>query len=238
MKFEYSDERYFADRNKLSEKYGQRELWSVADHWPLYCGIANLARCVAIMDILRTTLSVPGHIAEIGSWRGANLLFLAKLLRIFDPHSLKQVHCFESFEGLNEFATQDAGAVSAAGRYKGSFEELLDIINLYELQNEVIVHKGRAEDTIAPFLSGRTELSFSFVYVDVDLYEPTKRLLAEFHPRMMPGSVFVFDEWNIERFPGETVAVREFMSSHEEFYGTEHVPNTRQPSLILRRKTC
>ena len=58
-------------------------------------------------------------------------------------------------------------------------------------QDEVIVHKGRAEDTIAPFLSDRTELSFSFVYVDVDLYEPTKRLLAEFHPRMMPGSVFV-----------------------------------------------
>lgn len=237
MKFQDTDELYFAERKRLSEKYGNRELWSVVDHWPLYCGIANLARFISILDIFRSTLLVPGHIAEIGSWRGANLLFLAKLLRIFDPRSLKQVHCFESFEGLIEFAPEDAGAVSVSGGYKGSYEELLDFINLYEMKDEVIIHKGRAEDTIAPLLSSRTEMSFSFVYADVDLYEPTKLLLAEFHPRMMPGSVFVLDEWNVEHYPGETLAVREFMSSHEEFYTTEHVPNTRQPTLMLRRNS-
>ena len=80
VKFEQIDERYLAERERLAEKYGPRELWSIVDHWPLYCGIVNLARWIAILDVFRTTLAVPGHIAEIGSWRGANLLFLAKLL--------------------------------------------------------------------------------------------------------------------------------------------------------------
>lgn len=237
MKFQGEDEQYFTERKKLSEKYGQRELWSVIDHWPLYCGIANLARFVSILDIFRSTITVPGHVAEVGSWRGANLLFLAKLLRIFDARSFKQVHCFESFEGLIEFAPEDANAASVSDGYKGSYEELLDFIELYEMKDEVIIHQGRAQDTIPPLLSDRTEMTFSFVYADVDLYEPTKLLLEEFHPRMMPGAVFVLDEWNVEHFPGETLAVREFMDAYGKLYTTEHVLNTRQPTLVLRRNT-
>jgi hypothetical protein len=85
MKFKTKDQRYLGERKRISEKYGLRELWSVIDHWPLYGGIANLARFMAISDILRGTLGVPGHVAEFGSWRGANLMFMAKLLRIYDP---------------------------------------------------------------------------------------------------------------------------------------------------------
>jgi len=66
-----------------------------------------LTRSIAISDLLRSTLNVPGHIAEFGSWRGANLVFLAKLLRIFDPMGSKLVHCFESFEGLDKFSKED-----------------------------------------------------------------------------------------------------------------------------------
>lgn len=55
---------------------------------------------MAIADILRETLDVPGHVAEFGSWRGANLMLITKLPRIYDPHGSKQVHCFESFAGL------------------------------------------------------------------------------------------------------------------------------------------
>jgi len=107
MKFKNIDKKYLSERQSFSKKIGPRELWSVMDHWPLYVGTANLSRFMAIADIFRETLKIPGHVAEFGSWRGANLMFLAKLLRIYDPHGSKQLHCFESFLGLETFVPQD-----------------------------------------------------------------------------------------------------------------------------------
>ncbi len=234
-KFANKDQRYLEERKKFSEKYGDRELWSVIDHWPLYIGVGNLARTIAISDLLRSTLAVPGHIAEFGSWRGANLLFLAKLLNIFDPYGGKQVHCFEGFEGLGTFTPSDGASMSERGRYKGSYEELVNVIELYEMQNDICIHKGLVHDTLAKLLKEQTELTFSFVYCDVDLYDPTKEILERMHERLAKGGVFVLDEYNDEKYPGETVAVREFLKDHSEEYTMEHVIGTRQPSLVLRK---
>ncbi|MGH7091451.1 MAG: TylF/MycF/NovP-related O-methyltransferase, partial [Stellaceae bacterium] len=198
MKFARLDGRYLDERKRFSEKYGNRELWSVIDHWPLYCGIANLGRSLAIAYLLRSTLGVPGHVVEFGSWRGANLLFLAKLLRIFDPHGSKLVHCFESFEGLSTFASEDRAKPGVRGKYRGSYDELLDIVALYEMEDEIIIHKGLVQDQLPAVLKERAELTVSFCYCDVDLYEPTRIILNEIHPRLAQGGLFILDEWNAE----------------------------------------
>ncbi len=238
MKFATIDKKYLANRKLISEKYGERELWSVIDHWPLYCGIGNLARSMAIADLLKSTLEVPGHIAEFGSWRGANLLFLAKLLRIYDSHGSKQAHCFEGFQGLTTFAGPDAPSLANRGLYKGSYEELIDIIALYEMEDEIIIHKGLVQDTLAQVLVAQQELSFSFVYCDVDLYEPTRLILENLDQRLSKGGVFVLDEWNDPNYPGETTGVREFLEKNGSRYEMEHVPNAPRPSLVLRKKTA
>jgi hypothetical protein len=49
------------------------------------------------------------------------------------------------------------------------------------------------------------------LYLDVDLYEPTKKALEIFVPRMTKGSIIVFDELNAKIFPGETKAVNEYL---------------------------
>ena len=236
QKFEKTDTKYLKNRGELSTKYGSRELWSVIDHWPLYCGIGNLARFISIYEIFKSTLDVPGHIAEFGSWRGANLLFLAKLIRILDPHGCKQVHCFDSFEGLTSFSTEDGTATSKQGAYKGSLEEMSDVISLYDLEDEIDFHKGLVEETLQPFLDQFPEYMFSFVYCDVDLYEATKQILFKLHPRLCKGGVFVLDEWNYSDYPGESAATREFLEVHGKDYTTEHVRNARQPSLVLRKR--
>ncbi len=234
-KFAAEDSRYLAKRKEFSAKYGAREIWSVMDHWQLYCGTSNLARSLAILDIFRSTLDVPGHIAEFGSWRGANLLFLAKLLRIHDPMGQKLVHCFDSFEGLTTFVPEDGNASEGRGDYKGSLEEMLDMIDVLGLQDDIVIHKGLVQNTLIPLMKDRPELSFSMVYCDLDLYEPSKIMLEELDSRLAPGGVFVFDEWNYERYPGETLAVREFMERVGGRYRPENVRNARQPSLVLRK---
>src|SRR5688572_28237643 len=120
MKFAKVDAAYLKRRKEVSAELGSRELWSVMDHWPLYCGIGNLARAVSIMNLFNSTASVPGHIAEFGTWRGSTLMLLAKLLRLNDPHSAKMIHCFDSFEGLSAFAPPDGKATQTQGHYRGN----------------------------------------------------------------------------------------------------------------------
>ena len=54
-------------------------------------------------------------------------------------------------------------------------------------------------------------LLVSLLFLDFDLYEPTKVALDSFLPRMSKGAVLAFDEINSARWPGETQALLEAM---------------------------
>ena len=235
MKFANLDQKYLTERKAVGEKYGARELWSVIDHWPLYAGVSNLGRFMAISDLLRSTLGVPGHVAEFGSWRGANLMFMTKLLKLYDAHGSKVVHCFDSFEGLTTFVPEDGDAESTHGSYKGSLEELQDLIKVCDLQDDVEIHKGLIQDTLTPLLEGNAAMTFSFVYCDTDLFEPTELILKSMHDRLAKGGLFVFDQWNDARWPGEGKAANNFMKEFGDHYEMEHISGARQPSLALRK---
>ena len=122
-KFEEIDKEYLSRRKTFSENLEAKGLWEIVDQWPLYCGISNLARNIVISDLIRANLNVPGHVVEFGSWKGSNIVFMAKLLQIFDPLGSKMVHCFESFEGLETYSKKDnEESKTGRGNYKGSYK--------------------------------------------------------------------------------------------------------------------
>jgi hypothetical protein len=45
------------------------------------------------------------------------------------------------------------------------------------------------------------------LYLDFDLYEPTRLALEQFVPRMPKGAVIAFDQLNQRHWPGETRAL-------------------------------
>ena len=229
------DEEYFKRRKVFADKYGARPIFSSTDYWPLYVGFGNLARYVALLDIIKNNLSVPGSIAEFGVYKGAGLMFIAKIMHLFDPMGWKEIHGFDSFEGLTTFADEDKEATDYKDFYAGDYEELSDLIDLYDLQDEVIIHKGLIQDTLPSLLENRPELRFSLVFCDTDLYEPTKMIFEGVHDRLSTGGLIVCDEWNYERYPGETKAVDEFLAQHGNCYKMEHPVNTRHPTLILKK---
>jgi hypothetical protein len=236
MKFKKIDENYFEQRKEFSLKYGQRDVWEVIDHWPLYVGNFNLQRVLSIYELLKSTLIVPGHIAEFGSWKGSNVMFMAKVLNMIDPYSNKIVYSFDSFEGLTEFHKKDNEAINLKGKYKGNLEELKDLITLNKLNDNIIIQKGYIENTLPTLLDAYPSLSFSMVYIDTDLYTSTKIILDSLHSRLIKGGLFVFDEWNYPEWPGETIAAREFLKEHSDNYEVLHIQNTRQPTLALKKK--
>ena len=235
MKFASQDARYLARRTEVSEALGPCELWSVIDQWPLYVGLGNLARTFAISDLFRESLDVPGDVAEFGTWRGATLMLLTKMLRIFSPNGPKVVHCFDTFEGLQAFTPEDGKATTDTGLYRGDLDTIRAITELYDLGDDVEFHQGLIEDTLPALLEARPELMFSFVYCDTDLYQSTATVLEHITARLMPGGLIVFDEWNYANYPGEGIAVNEYLGSNHGQFTVAASPNARQPSLALRK---
>ena len=46
---------------------------------------------------------------------------------------------------------------------------------------------------------------------DMDIYKPTKEALKAIKPKLIKGSLLVFDELNCSEFPGETKALAEVL---------------------------
>ena len=61
--------------------------------------------------------------------------------------------------------------------------------------------------TIPSFLGGNDHLLVSLLFLDMDLYEPTKLAIESFYPRMPKGAIIAFDELDNPIWPGETRAL-------------------------------
>ena len=66
--------------------------------------------------------------------------------------------------------------------------------------------------TADTFLKENPHVLISLLYLDFDLYEPTKKALEVFLPRMSKGAIVAFDEINHPLWPGETLALLESMN--------------------------
>ena len=225
---------FLTKRKALSDNLGPQEVYSVVDHWPLYVGTKTLARTVEILDVFRSTLAVPGDIAEFGSHRGSNIMYLAKLAQIYGVLDDKKLHCFESFEGLTNFSDEDGVQDGNQGRYRGNLSVLNEFINLFGYQQKILIHQGYIENTLPEFVKNYPEKRFSFLYYDADLYEPCKVVLECLNDKLSVGGVFVFDEYGLEEWPGETKAVDEFLQKTDAFK-VEKPCITKRPGLVLRK---
>ena len=90
--------------------------------------------------------------------------------------------------------------------------------------------KGDANITIPQYIENNKHLLVSLLYLDFDIYEPTKTALNHFVPRMGKGSVIAFDEINNEDWPGETMALLESLNIND--YKIESFPFEPNISFI------
>jgi hypothetical protein len=67
--------------------------------------------------------------------------------------------------------------------------------------------RGDVVETVPRYLEERPHTVVSLLYIDMNVFEPTKVALEHFVPRMPKGAIIVFDALNSEYSPGETVAV-------------------------------
>lgn len=192
------------------------------ENFPRFASKRSIARFIAKQKIFEKIISINGVIIECGVFNGAGLFTWAHLTNIYEPVNYnRKIVGFDTFEGfpsVNEKFDNSGVLASKKGDLKGSsLEEMQLSIDRYNnerhlshIKNIQLV-KGDFNATAPKFIAQNEHLIISLLYLDFDLYEPTKKALELFVPRMPRGAIIAFDELNCESFPGETKALLEVM---------------------------
>ncbi len=189
------------------------------ENFPKYVRRNQLKRFLALYEIFKLVLPVKGSVVDCGVYRGFSFMSWAKLSTILEPENLtRRIYGFDSFAGFPSVAPQDATPVvdvTPGGLQADSYEELLSLITEYD-RDRFLGHidkahlvKGDVVETIPRFVAEHPHLLVSLLFIDLDLYEPTKAALEHFVPRMPKGAVLAFDELDNPQWPGETLATLE-----------------------------
>jgi hypothetical protein len=187
------------------------------DNFTKYIRRQRLTRLLSLYEIFKKILPVKGSIVECGVYRGFSLMAWANMSAVLEPANLtRRIYGFDTFKGFPSVAKNDLSKNSktVAGQlYSDSFRELNELIKIYDENrflghvNKVKIIKGDVDKTIPAFIEDNKHLLVSLLFLDMDLYEPTKIALESFYPRMPKGAILAFDELDNPIWPGETLAL-------------------------------
>jgi hypothetical protein len=189
---------------------------------------------LARYELFSKIVDVPGSVVECGVFNGQGLLSFGLFSSILEPNNLNRlVYGIDTFEGFPEISVADRRGASdrmKKGGYaaKGSWDRINEAVSLFD-KNRFIGHvpkvklvRGDVTRILDQFLRDNPHLLISLLYLDLDLYRPTKAVLRKLMPRVVKGGIVAFDELNVRDYPGETTAML-------ESFGTEHVALKRIP---------
>ncbi|NFN86291.1 class I SAM-dependent methyltransferase [Clostridium sporogenes] len=210
----------------LFEKYNQDIEYKV-ENFEKYVKRQSISRFLARYELIKKILKIKGSIVECGVHNGAGVMAFAKLSSILEPYATKRkIIGFDTFEGFPDIADKDVNKYNNETRKPGGFalkydvlSELKDCIKEYD-ENRYLNHidkveliKGDAIQTIPQYVEDNPHCVISLLFLDFDLYEPTKVALEYLLPRIPKGGIIVFDEINDPAWPGETIALFEKFKS-------------------------
>lgn len=177
-----------------------------------------LATLLARERMYQQIRNIHGHIIECGVFRGGGYFSWSHFSAIFEPYNhVRRVVGFDTFEGFpsvsDDDGEKDLPYKHAGGLATHAGQEIRQAIRLHDLnrplghmsRNELVI--GDACQTIPRYVEENKHVVVALLYLDFDLYEPTKIAIETFWPRMPKGAVLAFDELSQKLWPGETMAL-------------------------------
>ncbi len=133
---------------------------------------------------VKATAHIPGDIAEVGTYTGGSSRLIGEY-----KNPTKNLYLFDTFEGLPESTTEDDAHKWGKGKFYATFEQVSAY--MAGIKN-VFITKGLFPAS-APVMVQCSQ--FSFVHLDVDLYQATKDSLEFFYPRMNKGAILISHDY-------------------------------------------
>ena len=157
-----------------------------------------------------------GDFAECGTWKGHSAYIIASILTRYNYDGT--LHIFDAFEGGHAQKHEKDRNLRVRQTekqierelvvFKSSEEEVKDCLKEFQF---IKLYKGWIPERFYEVEDRR----FSFVHIDVDLYQAVLDSLTFFYPRMVEEGVIICDGYGISQFPGVKKAVDEFFANHQ-----------------------
>jgi len=186
-------------------------------NFPVYTNRQSIARFLALYELYKLQANVKGSIVEGGVFQGGGTFTWASLIQIFEPSNYhRQVIGFDTFDGFPTWMNLDQSGVDNVGKFKpeyDSYAELQNAISAHQTnqyidsKKQIHLIKGNAVETMKGFITANPFFLCSLLYLDFDIYEPTRVAIETFLPRMPKGAVIAFDEIHNPNWAGETQAL-------------------------------
>lgn len=163
--------------------------------------LVDFPRMERIAKFIKDTEALEGDVAEVGVYKGGTAFLIAALTD-------KPLHLFDTFKGMPKVSEHDL-------HHEGDFADT----DAHEVNgfvssarpgnNHISVNEGLFPESAWLV----TERKFSFVHIDVDIYQSVKDCLEFFYPRMVKGGIIALDDVYEKNCPGALKAFQEFLST-------------------------
>lgn len=182
----------------------------------VYADRQSVTNMLTRVDLFRKVLEVQGSIVECGVHKGNSLFLYNHLSSILEPYNFnRKIIGFDTFSGFRSISENDGETIDESLFSDTSLDWLSEWADI-QSANRAVSHiekihlvPGDAVKTIPKFVTENPHLIVALLYLDFDLYEPTKVALENFLPLVPAGGIVALDEVNVEKWRGETIALKE-----------------------------
>jgi len=190
--------------------------WEKLSNFTKFVPNHALIRFITKYEIFKKILNVHGSIAECGGLFGGGIMSWAHLSAMLEPSNYtRKIIGFDTFKGFSSISNQDKFSISefehTDGIPKDALTDLKKCKELFDAKQIELV-KGNVVNSVPKYLKDNPHTIVSLLYLDMDIYKPTKVALKNFLPHMPKGSIIVFDEINMKKWKGESIAVLESLN--------------------------
>lgn len=208
----------------------------------LFLTRSSMSRILFFSELYQRIINNHGVIIEFGVRWGQSLAIMSALRGVYEPYNIsRKIIGFDTFSGFPSVSKYDGdnsksqvGNYSVSKGYESELEQLLEIQEALNPKSNVKkfeLVKGDVTESLPKYLSEHPETLVSLVYLDLDLYEPTKFCLEQVLPYCHKNTIFAFDELCYQDFPGETLAMREVFAGRD--YEVFRSPFSPQQSYLI-----
>ena len=189
----------------------KKNFFAIENNFYQLAPFSRLEKFITQLELFKKSIEVKGDIIEFGVYKGNSLIRLISFNKIFNKRK-KKIYGFDVFNkfpfGSNKKDEKHRiNFVKDAGEKSINKDKLIKILKKKKFTNFKLI-KGNVLKTIPIFLKKNNKLKFSFINLDLDLYEPSLLVLENFYPKLSKNGILMLDNFN--EFFGETKAVKEF----------------------------
>jgi O-methyltransferase len=162
-----------------------------------------------ILDNLASVLHLSGDVVELGCNAGMTTSFMRRLLNA--AGSDKEIHVYESFQGLPEKTEGDGTSHCKAGDVAVSKQDFVNTFEQAGLKLPVI-NAG----WFADIPDDRYPDKICFAFFDGDFYTSIMDSFKKVYDKLVPGGIILVHDYDWASFPGAKKACDDFCADKPE----------------------